>query len=248
MKGRVWLMLILVAISYVVLTQVSGNTPSTNSADPMKETEISGGETDETMDLESDLSEMETDDGNFASVENNNDVEQKQLLELEKQKQELELENQKMQLKQLENKEAPVQEAPKEDNVKGVGLCNEQHNFNEKSDSGSLLNMADCNSDYYTLSDDYLSSTKQKIKPNELLPKAAVDMKGENFLNATLSQSTEQAVGKPTQVHRSRKNWDLRSTPPNPQIEVSPWNMSTLEPDSERRHFEIGSSSNEVTA
>ena len=64
--------------------------------------------------------------------------------------------------------------------------------------------MADCiNSDYYTLSDDYLSSTKQKIKPNELLPKAAVDMKFENFLNATLSQSTEQAVGKPTQVHRS---------------------------------------------
>ena len=36
-------------------------------------------------------------------LENNNDVEQKQLLELEKQKQELELENQKMQLQQLEN-------------------------------------------------------------------------------------------------------------------------------------------------
>ena len=88
----------------------------------------------------------------------------------------------------------------------------------------------------------------QQIKPNELLPKEAVDMKGENFLNATLSQSTEQAVGKPTQVHRSRKNWDLRSTPPNPQIEVSPWNMSTIDPDTSRRHFEIGASSNEVTA
>ena len=108
--------------------------------------------------------------------------------------------------------------------------------------------MADCNSDYYTLSDDYLSSTKQKIKPNELLPTAAVDMKGENFLNATLSQSTEQAIGKPTQVHRSRLNYDLRSTPANPQVEVSPWNMSTMEPDSDRRHFEIGTSANEVSA
>ena len=114
--------------------------------------------------------------------------------------------------------------------------------------TGSLLNMADCNSDYYTISDDYLSNTKQKIKPNELLPTAAVDMKGENFLNATLSQSTEQAIGKPTQVHRSRLNYDLRSTPANPQVEVSPWNMSTMEPDSDRRHFEIGTSANEVSA
>ena len=198
------------------------------------------------IDLDSDLSEMETGD-NFASVENN-DVEQQQLLELEKQKQELELENQKMQLKQLENKQVAEANPNLEDatdNVKGLGLCNQQHNYNEKTDSGSLLNMGDCNSDYYTLSDDYLSSTKQKIKPNELLPKAAVDMKGENFLNATLSQSTEQVIGKPTQVHRSRLNYDLRSTPPNPQVEVSPWNMSTMEPDVDRRHFEIGSSSND---
>lgn len=247
LNNRAILMLILVAFAYVTITHTSGNAAIQDNND---ETAQLGGDTDESMDLESDLSEMESDD-NFASVENN-DVEQKQLLELEKQKQELELENQKMQLKQLENKQvaqvAPVQENAKEDNVKGLGLCNQQHNYNEKTDSGSLLNMADCNSDYYTLSDDYLSSTKQKIKPNELLPKAAVDMKGENFLNATLSQSTEQAVGKPTQVHRSRKNWDLRSTPPNPQVEVSPWNMSTLEPDTTRRHFEIGASSNEVTA
>lgn len=246
LNNRAILMLILVAFAYVTITHSSGNAAI---KDNNNETAQLGGDTDESMDLESDLSEMES-DYNFASVDN--DVENKQILELEKQKQELELENQKMQLKQLENKEvavvAPVQENDKENNVKGLGLCNQQHNYNEKTNSGSLLNMADCNSDYYTLSDDYLSSTKQKIKPNELLPKAAVDMKGENFLNATLSQSTEQAVGKPTQVHRSRKNWDLRSTPPNPQVEVSPWNMSTLEPDTTRRHFEIGASSNEVTA
>merc|ERR1712054_517053 len=143
------------------------------------------------MNLESEL-DMETEEEKYASVENN-DAAEKQLLELEKQKQELELENQKMQLKQLENNqvaEATHSLEDVKDDVKGLGLCNQQHNYNEKTDSGSLLNMGDCNSDYYTLSDDYLSSTKQKIKPNELLPKAAVDMKGENFLNATLSQST----------------------------------------------------------
>lgn len=242
-------MFILVAVAYFAVTQVSGNVANADIKKNDTESPQSGGETDEMIDLDSDLSEMETGD-NFASVENN-DVEQQQLLELEKQKQELELENQKMQLKQLENKQVAEANPNLEDatdNVKGLGLCNQQHNYNEKTDSGSLLNMGDCNSDYYTLSDDYLSSTKQKIKPNELLPKAAVDMKGENFLNATLSQSTEQVIGKPTQVHRSRLNYDLRSTPPNPQVEVSPWNMSTMEPDVDRRHFEIGSSSNEVTA
>merc|ERR1712070_752049 len=157
---------------------------------------------------------------------------------------ELELENQKMQLKQLEqeqvqaNKEIVEDDSKKETSVKGLGLCNEQYNVNENNNNLNLLNTHDCNSDYYTLSDDYLKATNEKIKPNELLPSDSIDMKGENFLTATLSQNTEQVVGKPTQTNRSRLNYDLRSTPPNPQIEVSPWNMSTIEPDSDRRHFE----------
>ena len=250
-------------IAFMMIQHTSGNAASKGIEAQAPDTEQLGGDTNDMLDTDSELSNMES-DNNYAFI-GGDDAEQKELLELEKQKQELELENQKMQLQQLENKQveeaAPAQEvavaqeaaaapaqADSENNVKGSGLCNEQHNYNEKTDSGSLLNMADCNSDYYTLSDDYLSSTKQKIKPNELLPTAAVDMKGENFLNATLSQSTEQAIGKPTQVHRSRLNYDLRSTPANPQVEVSPWNMSTMEPDSDRRHFEIGTSANEVSA
>jgi len=256
-RGKIIGLMVIALVAFMWIQHAGAQTASNTIEEQL------GGDTDE-IDTDSDLSEMESDDNNYAYV-GSDDAEQKQLLELEKQKQELELENQKMQLKQLENQQAnqevaegapaaPVAAAPvsaevnKEDNVKGLGLCNQQHNYNEKTDNGSLLNTADCNSDYYTLSDDYLSSTKQKIKPNELLPTAAVDMKGENFLNATLSQSTEQAIGKPTQVHRSRLNYDLRSTPPNPQVEVSPWNMSTMEPDSDRRHFEIGTPGNEVTA
>merc|ERR1711904_224914 len=193
--------------------------------------QLTGGDTDEMPDSDSELTDMES-DNNYAYVENDdtklfgNDMEQKELLELEKEKQKLELENNET--------VSQVNEDKSEDSLKGLGLCNQQQNYEGGDNDGSLLNSTSCNSDYYTLSNDYLSSTKDKIKPNELLPAAAVDMKGENFLNATLSQSTEQFVGKPSQVNRSRKNYDLRSTPPNPQVEVSPRNMSTIEPDSNR--------------
>jgi len=36
-------------------------------------------------------------------------------------------------------------------------------------------------------------------------------------------------------------NLQLRSDPPNPQIAVGPWNQSTIEPDLNRKPFEIGS-------
>ena len=36
-------------------------------------------------------------------------------------------------------------------------------------------------------------------------------------------------------------NQQIRSDPPNPQIKVSPWNQTTIEPDVSRRSFEIGS-------
>ena len=35
-------------------------------------------------------------------------------------------------------------------------------------------------------------------------------------------------------------SYDLRSEPPNPQVPVSPWNQTTIEPDINRRPFEIG--------
>lgn len=36
-------------------------------------------------------------------------------------------------------------------------------------------------------------------------------------------------------------NQQIRSDPPNPQMKVSPWNQTTIEPDVSRRSFEIGS-------
>ena len=95
---------------------------------------------------------------------------------------------------------------------------------------------------YHLLGSNEVSTGKSsKLNPNELLPADSKDMKGNNFLTATLSKS-EQIIGIPTQTQRSRKNYDLRSAPPNPQVEVSPWNMSTMEPDKGRLTFEIGES------
>jgi hypothetical protein len=35
-------------------------------------------------------------------------------------------------------------------------------------------------------------------------------------------------------------NYQLRSEPPNPQVKVSPWNQTTIDPDTNRRPMEIG--------
>ena len=95
---------------------------------------------------------------------------------------------------------------------------------------------------YHLLGANEVTTNKNtKLNPNELLPSDSKDMKGNNFLTATLSKS-EQIIGVPTQTQRARKNYDLRSSPPNPQVEVSPWNMSTMEPDTGRLTFEIGQS------
>jgi hypothetical protein len=90
---------------------------------------------------------------------------------------------------------------------------------------------------------------KDRLQVEDLLPHDAAntawaqanpagqgDIKDQNFLTAgfhvginTVGQSLRNA------------NHQLRSEPPNPQIKVSPWNQSTIEPDVNRRPIEIGS-------
>ena len=87
---------------------------------------------------------------------------------------------------------------------------------------------------------------KNQLNPLELLPsdpnskwaqvnpQGAGDIAGKNYLNAgaligvnTVGQSLRNA------------SWDLRSEPANPQVAVSPWFNSTIEPDVNRRQMEI---------
>lgn len=88
---------------------------------------------------------------------------------------------------------------------------------------------------------------KDQLSPEDLLPGDANstwaqsnpagqgDLQDANFLNAghliginTVGQTLRNA------------NLGLRSEPPNPQVKVSPWMQTTIEPDSNRRGLEIG--------
>lgn len=87
---------------------------------------------------------------------------------------------------------------------------------------------------------------RDQLTPSELLPKDANSiwaqqnpmgtgsLKGKNFLSAgaligvnTVGQSLRNA------------NYQLRSEPPNPQVPVSVFNNTTIEPDVNRRSLEI---------
>jgi hypothetical protein len=87
---------------------------------------------------------------------------------------------------------------------------------------------------------------RDQLTPSELLPKdpnsvwaqqnpmGSGSLKGKNFLSAgaligvnTVGQSLRNA------------NYQLRSEPPNPQVAVSVFNQTTIEPDVNRRTLEI---------
>jgi len=111
-----------------------------------------------------------------------------------------------------------------------------------KVDNGLDISGLDASDSFHMLdSNETNTMGNAKLNPADLLPQDSKNMEGQNFLTASLSKS-EQIIGVPTQTQRSRKNYDLRSSPPNPQVEVSPWNMSTMEPDTGRLSFEIGQS------
>jgi len=74
---------------------------------------------------------------------------------------------------------------------------------------------------------------------NLLLNPSNGGIKGINFLS-----SPKQIVGVDTKGQSNRNaNYGLRSEPPNPQVVVSPWLQSTIDPDGMRRPLEIGSGS-----
>jgi|TARA_B110001454_G_C12613278_1_gene389636 hypothetical protein len=89
---------------------------------------------------------------------------------------------------------------------------------------------------------------KDQLMPQELLPQdsesnqwslanpqGSGSLKDKNFLQSgyhvginTVGQTLRNA------------NMQLRSDPPNPQVQVSPWLQTTINPDTNRKPFEIG--------
>jgi hypothetical protein len=84
-------------------------------------------------------------------------------------------------------------------------------------------------------SEDLLPKDASNSRWAQMNPAGQGDVKDQNFLTAgyhigvnTVGQSLRNA------------NLQLRSEPVNPQVPVSPWNISTIEPDMNRRPMEIG--------
>ena len=93
---------------------------------------------------------------------------------------------------------------------------------------------------------------QQKLKPEDLLPtdesKAIQEFNiakpvGEGVLQGVNMLDSTYHVGVNTVGQSLRNaNRQLRSEPPNPQVNVSPWMNSTIGPDLPRRPLEIGES------
>ena len=92
---------------------------------------------------------------------------------------------------------------------------------------------------------------KDQLSPSELLPgnsntrfaalnpDAEGELSDQNFLEAGYHTGVN-TVG---QTLRNA-NYQVRSEPPNPQVKVSPWLQTTIEPDTNRKPLEIGGGCN----
>ena len=88
---------------------------------------------------------------------------------------------------------------------------------------------------------------KDQLAPEDLLPSdpnstwAQVNPAGQGEVGAQNFLTAGYHVGVNTVGQTLRNaNQSLRSDPPNPQVKVSPWNQTTIEPDTNRRGLEIG--------
>ena len=88
---------------------------------------------------------------------------------------------------------------------------------------------------------------KDQLSPSELLPGdanskwAQVNPSGQGELGDQNFLSAGYHVGVNTVGQSLRNaNMQLRSDPPNPQLKVSPWMQTTIEPDTNRKPLEIG--------
>jgi len=90
--------------------------------------------------------------------------------------------------------------------------------------------------------------TNQHLTPDDLLPRdessawAKMNPTGTGSLESKNFLQAGQHVGIDTVGQTLRNaNLQLRSEPPNPRLMVSPWLNSTIEADTNRRPFELGS-------
>lgn len=126
------------------------------------------------------------------------------------------------------------------DNDRNVNLLTDNMDNNEHFDTNTVDDTE------YTEMRQSSCFPQQNLMPSELLPTddpssvwANVNPQGnlgnKNFLQAGWTAGIA-SVGSTLR----NANRQLRSEPPNPQVRVSPWMQTTVEPDITRKPFEIG--------
>ena len=119
---------------------------------------------------------------------------------------------------------------------------------------GGVLPSEDASNEQYRMVDFASGNTapssvypSKRLTTEDLLPKDAVNTKwaqvtpsGQGELRDLNFMTAGWHIGVDTQGQSLKNpNLQLRSEPLNPQYKVSPWNMSTVEPDVSRRPFEL---------
>ena len=120
--------------------------------------------------------------------------------------------------------------------INGEGNNNKYTNFKEGFENQPTQDPTTCIKKEKLTSKDLLPNDAQNLIWSKINPSSQANIEDQNFLTAgyhigvnTIGQSLRNA------------NLQLRSEPPNPQVAVSPWGISTIEPDIRQVAFEIGS-------
>ena len=148
-----------------------------------------------------------------------------------------------------------IRETYSSEEENGTHQSNEEHH----SESGSMPHMKEHfesngnKMDYLSMDKNFeeerndTNFPKQQLSADELLPSdnsslwAQVNPAGEGSLKDRNFLQSGYHIGINTVGQTLRNaNQQLRSEPPNPQVKVSPWLQSTIEPDVGRKPMEIG--------
>lgn len=114
-------------------------------------------------------------------------------------------------------------------------LSNEDYKAVDYQTSDKVANGGACFPRDKLTADDLLPKDAANSKWAEVNPAGQGDVSNVNFLTAGYHigiNTVGQTLRNP--------NYQLRSEPPNPRSQVSPWNQSTIEFDNARRFFEVG--------
>jgi hypothetical protein len=133
------------------------------------------------------------------------------------------------------------------DNLKGTGAAkgdvmpvdsmaaDNYKEYKEKEAAAGKQKPNDCFPRDRLTAEDLLPKDAANSKWAQVNPAGQGDVKDQNFLTAGYHVGIN-TIGST----RRNANLNLRSEPVNPQLQVSPWNQTTIEPDINRRALEIG--------